>query len=124
VSTNLEHEPLKPERTRTSAAMVWTVVAVIFLVLLIVFIAQNNRKVPLHFFWASGNVSEALAIVGSAVAGAFMVLAIGLARILQLRVGTRRHNREMAKQAKRDAKAGRSAPPTSQGEAKPVQPED
>jgi uncharacterized integral membrane protein len=117
------HEPARAERTRTSSSLAALAVAVIFLVLLVIFIAQNNRKVPLHFLGASGNVSEAVAIVGSAVAGAALVLAIGLARIVQLRVERRRHNRAMAKQDKAARKAG-SAAPAPGGEAKSVETEN
>jgi uncharacterized integral membrane protein len=97
-----KHEPIKVERTRTSATMVAVTVAVIFLVLLIIFIAQNNRSVPIHFLWMHGTVSEAIGLVVSAVAGAVLVLAVGLARIIQLRVGDRRHNKRVAN-AQKDA---------------------
>jgi putative membrane protein len=123
-----DHEPLRVERTRTSSTWVSIAVAVVFLVLLIIFIAQNDRKVPLHFLGASGTVSEALALVAAAVAGAATVLAVGVARIVQLRIGGRRHNRAVAKrQAQTEAKAGNgaesaSAPP--QGEPQAVKTED
>jgi len=139
-----DHEPLRTGRTRLSSLMVSLTIAVIFLVLLIVFIAQNERTVPLHFLGASGNVSEALAIVASAVAGAVLVLAIavarvvqlrlvlsvGVARIIQLRVGGRRHNREVARQQQAAAKADAadesqaSAPPPPEGESQAVETED
>jgi uncharacterized integral membrane protein len=77
--------------------MVGLVVALIFLVLLVVFIGQNNRSVPVYFLGANGHVSEAVALIAAAVAGAVLVLAIGLARITQLRIAGRRHNRRMAK---------------------------
>lgn len=92
-----DHEPLRVERTRTSSTWVSISVAIVFLVLLIIFIAQNDRKVPLHFLGASGNVSEALALIAAAVAGSAMVLAVGVARIVQLRIGGRRHNRAVAR---------------------------
>ena len=119
------HEPVRAGRTRTSSTLVAVSVAVLFLVLLIIFIAQNNRKVPLHFLGASGSVSEALAIIASAVAGAGLVLAIGVARVVQLRVEGRRHNRAMNKQQAAAAKApdaSATAPP--EGEAKPVETKD
>lgn len=87
------HEPLQTERTRTSAAWVALSVAVVFLALLIVFIAQNSRRIPLHFFGAAGSVSEALALIAAAVVGAAVVLAVGVGRIAQLRLTARRHNR-------------------------------
>jgi uncharacterized integral membrane protein len=115
-----EHEPLRVERTRTSSVWVSISVALIFLVLLIIFIAQNDRKVPLHFLGASGNVSEALALVAAAVAGAILVLLVGVARIVQLRLGGRRHNKAVAQhQAAADLA---SAAPV--GESQPVKTED
>jgi uncharacterized integral membrane protein len=115
-----EHQELHVERTRTSATLVSLGVALIFLVLLIIFIAQNDRKVPLHFLGASGNVSEALALVASAVAGAVLVLAVGVARIVQLRLGGRRHNRAVAR--RQDEIDSAAASPRS--EAQPVETED
>jgi uncharacterized integral membrane protein len=116
-----EHEPVMSERTRTSSTMVAVTVAVIFLVLLIVFIAQNNRKVPVHFLWMQGSVSESIALVMSAIAGAVFVLAIGIARIVQLRLEGRRHNRAM-KQQEMGGRRGASAPAAAQGGAQPVEP--
>jgi uncharacterized integral membrane protein len=107
-----EHEPVKAKRTRISAAMVAVTIAVIFLVLLIDFIAQNSRSVPVYFLGANGHVSEAVALLASAVAGAVLVLAVGLARITQLRITGRRHNRRMAKQEKADS-SSRSASSSS-----------
>jgi uncharacterized integral membrane protein len=92
-----EHQPLRVRRTRTSATWVSISIAVVFLVLLVIFIAQNNRDVPLHFLGASGTVSEALALIVAALAGAAVVLVIGGGRIAQLRLGGRRHNRVVAR---------------------------
>jgi uncharacterized integral membrane protein len=110
------------ERERTIARSTWLAiaVAVVFLVLLIVFIAQNDRKVPVHFLGANGTVSEALALVASAVAGAILVLAISAARILQVRLAGRRQNRAVAKSRKHGAQSGAAAPI---GEAQPIEPE-
>lgn len=107
------HQPIKVERTRTSATMVAVTVAVIFLVLLIIFIAQNNRSVPVHFLWMHGTVSEAIGLLAAAVAGAVLVLAVGLARIIQLRVGDRRHNKRVAKAQKVAAQEPDPAPVAS-----------
>jgi uncharacterized integral membrane protein len=113
-----DHEPLQIERTRTSSTLVAVTIAVIFLVLLIIFIAQNEKKVPIHFLGAYGEVSEALALVGAAVAGAVLVLAVGVARVLQLRVGARRHNRAVAK--RQDATAAAPPPVATADGSKPA----
>jgi uncharacterized integral membrane protein len=112
------HEPLRVERTRTSSTWVAVAVAIVFLVLLIIFIAQNDRKVPLHFLGANGTVSEALALIAAAVAGAILVLAVTAARILQLRIAGRRHNRAVARE---QHEAATTSATTAPGEAQPVQ---
>jgi uncharacterized integral membrane protein len=99
------------ERTRTSAAWIAITVAVVFLILLIVFIAENNQSVKISFFGASGHVSEALALVIAAVAGAALVLLIGTGRLLQLRLVAHRHNREARRSEKAAAKADDASAP-------------
>jgi uncharacterized integral membrane protein len=91
-----EHDPLRVRSTRTSATWMALAVAVAFFVLLVIFIAQNNRSVPLHFFGGAWRVSEGLALIVAAVAGAAVVLAVGVGRIAQLRIAGRRHNRAAA----------------------------
>jgi putative membrane protein len=115
-----DHEPLRVERTRTSSTWVSISVAIVFLVLLIIFIAQNDRKVQVHFLGASGTVSEALALIAAAVGGAVLVLAVGAARIMQLRLGGRRHNKLVAQ--RQDAADSASA--AAVGGSQPVQPEN
>jgi uncharacterized integral membrane protein len=117
-----EHEPLEIKRTRTSSTLVAVTIALIFLVLLIIFIAQNDRKVPLHFLGASGSVSEALALIASAVAGGVLVLAVGVARVLQLRVGARRHNRALAQQQSSGTGRAAATPASTLAEAESVSP--
>lgn len=85
----------KPTRTRTSSTWVAVAVAVVFLALLVDFIAQNDRKVSIHFLGANGHMSLALALIAAAVAGALVVLLISAARIVQLRVVGRRNKRAM-----------------------------
>jgi uncharacterized integral membrane protein len=127
------HEDLNLERTRASSVWVAIAVGVVLLILLIDFIAQNNRRVPIHFFTLSGRVSEALALLVAAVGGAVVVLMAGAARIIQLRVSTRRHNRRVRKAANAEPEPeptpvaadepGGSAPPAAEGEAHPVEPQ-
>jgi uncharacterized integral membrane protein len=90
-----EHDDLNLERTRASSVWVAVVVGVVFLILLIDFIAQNNRKVSI-------------------------VLMAGAARIIQLRVTTRRHNKAVRQAAASDSVVAPSVP-ASQGEAESVQ---
>lgn len=79
--------------TRTSATWVATAVVVLFLVALIDFIAQNTRHVRIEFFGLHGTIPVAVALLAAAVAGAIVVLAIGVARVAQLRLSMRRTRR-------------------------------
>jgi uncharacterized integral membrane protein len=73
----------------------WTALipAIVFLILLIIFIAENGQHVKVKFFGATGHISLALALLISAVSGAVLVLLIGTVRILQLRLAAWRHQR-------------------------------
>lgn len=80
----------KEEVTRTG--MIWVAVSVglVLLVLLIVFILQNQGRVTVHYFGAAGDLSLGMALFIAAVAGGVLVAISGTARILQLR-NQRRH---------------------------------
>jgi uncharacterized integral membrane protein len=76
--------------TRIGGAWVAVAVAVVLGVALIDFIVQNTRSVRVEFFGAHGQMPVAVALLGAALAGAFLVLAVGIARTTQLRIATRR----------------------------------
>lgn len=77
-----------------SSAWVTAFVAVILLIALIIFIAQNGRSVEVRFVTLSGHFPLALALLVAAVAGALTALGLGAARIIQLRRVARRHRRQ------------------------------
>jgi uncharacterized integral membrane protein len=79
--------------TRTSAAWVAIVIAVVFGVALIDFIAQNTRHVRIEFFWASGHIPVSVALLAAALLGAIVVVAVGVGRMAQLRLKIRRQRR-------------------------------
>jgi uncharacterized integral membrane protein len=85
-------------RTRIGSAWVAVTIAAILGVALVDFIVQNTRSVRIEFFAASGKMPVAVALIGAALVGAFIVLAVGIARTTQLRLATRRG-------AKREKKA-------------------
>ena len=64
--------------------------AVVLGIALVDFIVQNTRDVRIEFFAASGHVPVAVALLAAALAGAFLVLAVGIARTAQLRLANRR----------------------------------
>ena len=112
------HDDALARAQRTRAGRVWLALipALIFLILLIVFIAENGQRVEVKFFGASGHISLALALLISAVAGAVLVLLVGSVRIMQLRLAAWRHRRE-------GGRAGSAAVPPAH-EPQPVEAQD
>jgi uncharacterized integral membrane protein len=88
-----EREPEVFRHTRTSAAWLATAIGVIVGVALIDFIAQNTRDVRIEFFGAHGEMPVAVALLAALVAGAIIVLAIGVGRVAQLRLTLRRQRK-------------------------------
>ncbi|MEZ2391142.1 lipopolysaccharide assembly LapA domain-containing protein [bacterium RCC_150] len=76
----------------TRAGMVWAAVvtALVLLVLLIIFILQNQTPARIVFLGLDGTVPLGMALFIAAVAGGILVAVAGAARIIQLRVKTRR----------------------------------
>jgi len=76
--------------TRTSAAWLAVCVAALAFVILIVFMLQNTRGVEVTFLWMHGSVPLALALLVAAVGASILAVAVGTARIAQLRRLSRR----------------------------------
>lgn len=76
---------------RISAVWVGLIGTALFVILLIIFIAQNSRKAPLRFFGWHGQFSLALTILLSAVIGMLLVAIPGSVRIAQLRHSLRKN---------------------------------
>ncbi|WP_306859902.1 LapA family protein [Arthrobacter bambusae] len=72
--------------------MVWVTVvtALVLLVLLIIFILQNQDPARIAFLGLDGTVPLGMGLFIAAVGGGILVAAAGAARIIQLRVKTRR----------------------------------
>ncbi|MCH6472425.1 lipopolysaccharide assembly protein LapA domain-containing protein [Sinomonas terrae] len=87
----------RPRTTR--AGMVWgaVVVALLALVLLIVFILQNQQPARVLFLGLDGTVALGIALLIAAVGGGVLVAAAGAARIIQLRTHARRARRAGSK---------------------------
>ena len=79
------------EPTRTS--MVWTMVGigVVLSFAILVFILQNGQRVRVRFLMVNGTLPLGAALLLAALLGALLVLVAGAARVLQLRVVSRRH---------------------------------
>lgn len=113
-------------RTKASTLWVMTAIAVVLLLLLAIFIAQNGQQVEVHFLGADGSVSLALGLLFSALGGAGIVLLAGVIRIVQLRLAGRRQLRGQAATTSGPAvTAGgeRSAGPAAGGDPQAVQTE-
>src|SRR6266550_3587136 len=79
--------PLPGERrTRLSGAWTAIVIGLIALVVILVFILQNQQSVEVTFLMLSGHLPLAVALLFALILGAVIVFAFGAARILQLRM--------------------------------------
>jgi lipopolysaccharide assembly protein A len=72
-------------RTRSSDAWVALITGAVFLILLVIFIAQNSGKVSIKFLGFNGHMSLGLTVLISAVVGLLVAALPGTIRILQLR---------------------------------------
>ena len=75
--------------------MVWTMVGlgVVLSFAIVVFILQNGQRVRVRFLKVDGTLPLGAALLFAALLGALLVLVVAAARVLQLRVVSRRHRR-------------------------------
>jgi uncharacterized integral membrane protein len=90
--TDSHHEgsapiPVAGQVTHTRISASWTalVVAVFVLVVLVIFIAENTQRSTVNFVGFHGHAPTAVVLLIAAIAGASIVIIVGLARIIQLR---------------------------------------
>ena len=71
----------------TRAAALWSalIVGFVILILLLVFIMQNTDDTTIHLFAWEWNLPVGVAILLAAVCGGLLTVAVGTARIIQLR---------------------------------------
>jgi uncharacterized integral membrane protein len=107
-------KPAKPQdhkirHTRLSGT--WTAVVgfTIVLLLLLIFILQNQNTVEVSYFGAHGHLPLGVSLLLAAVAGILLVTLAGSARIMQLRATARKHRRTDAKASRAAAKAAKEA---------------
>ena len=103
--------PGRVPSTRISWTWVSLIVAVVLGIALVDFLVQNTRSTEIEFFSISGHVPLTAALLVAALAGAAVVLVIGVARIIQLRRGLRgssatKHNETSPSEKSHPAKAG------------------
>lgn len=92
------------KRTRTSGIWVATGFFAVVLLLLLIFILQNNTDVSVSYLGMHGHLPLGVALLLAAVCGVLLVVLAGTARIGQLRATARRHRRVDAKRAAASAK--------------------
>jgi uncharacterized integral membrane protein len=73
------------KRGRVSAVWVGLIAAAVVLILLIIFIAQNQDRAAIHFLGFSGHMAVGLTILIAAIVGLLLAAIPGSIRILQLR---------------------------------------
>ena len=72
-------------RTHTGATWVGICAAVLTLVVLIVFMLQNTRRVEVSFLWMNGSLPLALALLIAGIGVGIVAMVVDTARVTQLR---------------------------------------
>jgi uncharacterized integral membrane protein len=78
-------EPIHVSPTRISASWTAVVGAILLLILLVVFIAENTQRSTINFLGAHGRAPTAVVLLIAAIAGAGIASIVAIARIVQLR---------------------------------------
>ena len=78
----------------TRAGALWTalIAGFLILILLLIFISQNTAEVPFTFLGLHWTLPLGVAILLAAVGGGLLTVAVGTARIIQLRRAAKRHH--------------------------------
>ena len=92
------------KRTRTGGIWVAVGFFAVILLLLLIFILQNNTDVSVSYLGMHGHLPLGVALLLAAVCGVLLVVLAGTARIAQLRTTARRHRKVDAKRAAAAAK--------------------
>lgn len=100
VTHHPDHTPVPATPTGgTRAAIIWTftVVALVVLVLLVIFMVQNQDRVAVTFLGFEGQIALGVAMLIAAVGGAIVVAIAGAVRIIQLRARARTASKALNK---------------------------
>jgi uncharacterized integral membrane protein len=83
----------------TRAAALWSalITGFVILILLLVFILQNTDSTTIHFFGWEWNLPVGVAILLAAVCGGLLTVAVGTARIVQLRRAAKKNLKAQAR---------------------------
>ena len=96
-----EKMPKEPAVGFTRAGALWTFLILGFLILivLLIFITQNTASAAFQFFTWHWTLPLGVAILLAAVGGGLLTVAVGTARIFQLRRTAKKHAAAAAKKA-------------------------
>ncbi|WP_245325801.1 LapA family protein [Paeniglutamicibacter terrestris] len=99
-STNNPMRKEPPRGTRAGVIWTFTVGAVLLLILLIIFMVQNQDRVTVYFLGFHGQLALGITLLIAAVGGALVVSIVGAVRIIQLRSRAHSASKSLAKNAK------------------------
>src|ERR1700739_4774995 len=87
-------KPAEPAIGFTRAGALWTalIAGFLILILLLIFITQNTASASFQFFTWHWSLPLGVAILLAAVAGGLLTVAVGTARIFQLRRAAKKHH--------------------------------
>ncbi|WP_246106267.1 lipopolysaccharide assembly protein LapA domain-containing protein [Pseudonocardia kunmingensis] len=93
--TGWEDPQPRDKLAHSRTGVLWTglILSALVLLLLLVFILQNDAPIQINFFAASGTLPTGVALLLAAIAGLLLVAIPGGLRILQLRRAARRGRR-------------------------------
>ncbi|GHC99426.1 LapA family protein [Zhihengliuella salsuginis] len=88
-------EDYQDRMTTTRSGAIWTttIFSLLVLILLIIFIAQNQDTTTLRYFAWEGTVNVGLTVLAAAVAGGIIVALAGAGRIIALKAQKRRQRK-------------------------------
>lgn len=96
-NNNSRPTPARPAAPRSRAGGLWTAaVFALVLLLLLIFVLQNGRRVGVSFLGAHGQLPLGVALLLAAVFGVLLVALPGAARIVRLRMLGHRRDRRAA----------------------------
>jgi uncharacterized integral membrane protein len=86
--------PAEPAIGFTRAGALWTalIAGFLILILLLIFVAQNTADTPFTFMGFHWSLPLGVAILLAAVGGGLLTVAVGTARIIQLRRAAKKHH--------------------------------
>ena len=85
---------VEPAVGLTRAGALWTalIAGFLMLILLLVFVSPEHRRHVLYFFGWKWSLPKGVAILLAAVGGGLLTVAVGTARIIQLRRAAKKHH--------------------------------